>query len=284
MKQKNDNILIAGLYIVATPIGNLGDFSLRAIETLKSVDIIACEDTRTSKTLLNYYQISKKLISYHDHNATKVIPSIIDAIKSGKSIALISDAGSPLINDPGHKLVSECKEQDIYVTSIPGACAVITALQLSGLASDSFLFKGFLPVKSGEKQRLFEKIKNYDDTTVIFYETAPRILATLSLALEVFGDIRVCIARELTKKFEEVTTDSISNLIKHYTEKPAIKGEIVLLMEIIKQKQEVTPELITSELSKNLKNMDKKQAISHVAKLLDIKKKMVYDVALNLDE
>ncbi len=281
-EQKNNNILISGLYIIATPIGNLSDFSLRAIQTLKDVDIIACEDTRTSRVLLQYYQIDKKLISYHDYNETKAIPFIVDSIKSGKRIALISDAGSPLISDPGYKLVVACKEQGLYVTSIPGAAAFVMALQLSGLSPQSFLFRGFMPNKVGDKRKTLTSLQNYDNLTVIFYETANRLLSTLALAKEILGDIRVCIARELTKKFEEVTTDSLSNLIEHYQSKEAIKGEIVLLLELIKPLQEITPELIKAELVDALSTMDKKQAISAVAKALGIKKSIVYNTALEL--
>ncbi len=282
IKSKNDNILIAGLYIVATPIGNLGDFSLRAIETLKNVDVIACEDTRTSKTLLLRYQIDKKLISYHDHNAIKMIPTIIEMIKSGKKVALISDAGSPLISDPGYKLVSSLRAENLYVTSIPGAVAFITALQLSGLSPQSFLFKGFMPTKTGEKEKIFASLLKSEDVTAIFYDTAPRLLATLQTAKNIFGDIRACVARELTKKFEEVTTDSLSSLLKHYSEKTAIKGEFVLLFELLKKEIEITDELILMEIKKSLAIMDKKQAITSVAKELGIKKSVVYDIALKL--
>lgn len=282
MTVENDDILIAGLYVVATPIGNLGDFSLRAVRTLKDVDVIACEDTRTSRVLLNRYQINTKLISYHDHNADKAIPGILESIKSGKKVALISDAGSPLVSDPGYRLVSACRSEGLYVTAVPGASAVITALQLSALSPQSFVFKGFLPHKDGERRKIFEKMKIYDDITAVFYETAHRIMASLAAVRDVFGEIRVCVARELTKKFEEVTTGPVSEIIAHYEGKDVIRGEIVLLLELVKEREEITPARIIRELEDAMLTMDKKSAVAFVAKALDIRKTAVYDIAVKM--
>ncbi len=282
--KNNTSILISGLYIVATPIGNLSDFSLRAIQTLQNVDIIACEDTRNSKILLNFYQINKPLISYHDYSNEKVLQNIIKNIKNGKRIALISDAGSPLIADPGFKLVKACKQEGLYVTTIPGANAAISALQLSALSPQSFLFKGFLPHKSSEKIKVIESLAPFHDVSVIFYETAPRLIDSLNIILNTIGNINACVAREITKKFEEVNTDSITNLINHYQNKTAIKGEIVLILELVKIQKDISNQNIKNELKNALLNMDKKNAIKNVATTLGIKKNIVYNIALNLED
>jgi 16S rRNA (cytidine1402-2'-O)-methyltransferase len=191
------------LYIVATPIGNLKDITLRALEILKSVDLIACEDTRHSGHLLNTYDIRKPLISLHEHNEDKRIQTLLKRLEAGESIALISDAGTPLISDPGFRLVRAIAEAGYGVESIPGPCAAINALVMSGLPTDSFYFVGFLPPKSAARLRRFQELKDFS-STLIFYESPHRIQKFLNEAFQVFGARSIVIAREMTKRFEEV--------------------------------------------------------------------------------
>jgi len=216
------------LYLVATPIGNLSDISYRAVHILNSVDLIAAEDTRTSSVLLRHYSISTPLKSYHSHNISKETPKLIEKLKSGNSLALISDAGTPGISDPGYNLVYECIQNNIKVIPIPGAAAFISALVASGLPTNKFVFEGFLPHKKGRQTRLnFLK----DETrTIIFYESPHRIVKTLNQLLYYLGDRKCVIAREITKKFEDFIHGSLSELAKQLENKK-VKGELVLLVE-----------------------------------------------------
>ena len=219
------------LFIVATPIGNLDDISFRAVEILKSVDLVLAEDTRHSKKLLLHLDISKPIRAFHDYNEREKTNAIIGEIHSGKSIALISDAGTPLISDPGYFLVAQAKKECLRVVPIPGPSALITALSASGLASDSFTFLGFLPSKTTARVKLLKSLFNRTETS-IFYESPKRILATLTDMHRIFGDNReVCLAKELTKVFETIQTDSIPNLIKYLTtDQNNQKGEFVILI------------------------------------------------------
>ena len=219
------------LFIVATPIGNLDDITFRAVEVLKSVDIVFAEDTRHSKKLLLHLDISKPIHAFHDHNEREKTKAIIGEIHSGKSIALISDAGTPLISDPGYFLVAQAKKECLRVVPIPGPSALITALSASGLASDRFTFLGFLPSKKTARVKLLKSLINRTETS-IFYESPKRILATLTDMHRIFGDNReVCLAKELTKVFETIQTDSIPNLIKYLTfDQNNQKGEFVILI------------------------------------------------------
>lgn len=220
-------ILKAGLYIVSTPIGNLSDITYRAVETLKNSDLILCEDTRVSLKLLARYNIETKLTVYNDKSDEKTRNYIKNLIEQGQVISLISDAGTPLISDPGYKLVRELKASNIHVDISPGPCAVISALTLSGLPSDRFLFAGFIP-KTGSTNFLKEFL--HFEATLIFFQSAKRIIHTLDLAKEIFGDRKACIAREITKLHQDIKYDSLSNLKAIYEKKPA-KGEIVFLIE-----------------------------------------------------
>lgn len=222
------------LYIVSTPIGNLKDITLRAIETLKSVDLIAAEDTRHSKILFNEYGITTPVTSYFEHNTFKKAPLIINQLKEGKKVALITDAGTPGISDPGYRLINLAKENNIPITVIPGASAVISALSLSGLPSDRFIFEGFLPVKSGARRKKLESLKG-EERTVVFYESPHRIEKALKDIEEVLADPVVCICREMTKKFEEVLCEKASALLKHFQMKKP-KGEFVLLVNLKEKK------------------------------------------------
>lgn len=215
------------LYIVSTPIGNLKDITLRAIETLKSVDLIAAEDTRHTKILLDAHQIQKPLTSFFEHNQIKKADHLLGLLKMGRNIALVSDAGTPGISDPGFLMVRLAQENNIPVTVIPGVSACITALTASGLPAHRFLFEGFLPPKSGARRNKLLALKG-QEATVIFYESPHRLLKTLRDMQEVWDDPIIVVARELTKKFEEIRKDKASLLIEHFTLHHP-KGEFVLL-------------------------------------------------------
>ena len=218
------------LYIVSTPIGNLKDITLRAIETLKNVDLIAAEDTRHTGILLKHYDIQTPQTSYFEHNKLKKADYLIGLMEEGKDVALVSDAGTPGISDPGYRLLNLAQENDIEVTVIPGACAVISALTLSGLPMDRFCFEGFLPVKSSARQKKLALLKD-EDRTVIFYESPYRLLKSLKDIDEVLENPTVVVAREITKKFEEVKRGTPSELIEYFSQK-RVKGEIVLLINL----------------------------------------------------
>ena len=215
------------LYLVATPIGNLGDITLRALETLAAADVLACEDTRVTRVLLNRYGIRQRPTAYHEHNAGEAGPKLIAALEAGKSVALVSDAGTPLVSDPGFRLVGQAIEAGQRVVPIPGASAVLAALTASGLPSDAFLFAGFLPVKDGQKRSRLEALKA-TPATLIFFESPRRLSDTLAAMADVLGDRPAAIGRELTKTFEEMRTGSLGSLAAHYGEAPTPKGEIVI--------------------------------------------------------
>ncbi len=215
-----------GLYIVSTPIGNLNDITLRALDVLKNSDIIFCEDTRVSNKLLAKHQIKASLKLYNDNSDISSRNNIKKLIEEGKIISLISDAGTPLISDPGYKLVRDLKLDNLYVDVIPGPCAAIAALTLSGLPTDKFFFSGFLPKTKEGKLKIFKSLSSLK-ATLIFYETSPRLLQTLETALEVLGNRQANVAREITKLYQESNTANLSELIEHYTSFSP-KGEIVL--------------------------------------------------------
>ncbi|MBB1564600.1 16S rRNA (cytidine(1402)-2'-O)-methyltransferase [Candidatus Gracilibacteria bacterium] len=222
------------LYIVATPIGNLEDITLRAINTLKEVDLIACEDTRTSSVLLNHYGIKKPLLSFHSHSGVTKIDKIMDYLQNGKKVALISDAGTPGISDPGYILIKEAILQNIEVVPIPGVTAFTTALMGSGMQMNHFLYLGFLPIKKGRQtlfKTLLERRESKLSETIVIYESVHRILKTLTELGEYFGtDHNIVVARELTKKFEEFLRGSISEILLYFEENPSkLKGEFVIL-------------------------------------------------------
>jgi 16S rRNA (cytidine1402-2'-O)-methyltransferase len=216
------------LYIVPTPIGNLQDITLRALEVLKSVDLILAEDTRTSSKLLNHYQITKPLSPFHQHNEHQVLQHLINQLLQGKKMALVSDAGTPGISDPAFLLVRECIKVGIKVECLPGATAFVPALVNSGLPANRFAFEGFLPLKKG-RQTLFRKLAQ-DDRTLIFYESPVRLLRTLEDMIEYFGATRLCcVSRELSKMFEENVRGTLQEVRDHFKQKPA-KGEIVIVL------------------------------------------------------
>ena len=225
----NSMLLPGTLVIVATPIGNLGDFTRRAIDSLHDAAVIACEDTRVTAKLLSAYDIHSPMLAYHEHNAARVRPQLIDRLKQGQIVALVSDAGTPLVSDPGYKLVEAAIAENIPVTAAPGASALLTALVLSGLPSDRFLFAGFLPPK-GPARRTEIRTLAAVPATLIFYEAPQRIAKVLADLLAVLGPRPAAVARELTKHFEEVRRGPLDALAAHYEAADQPKGEIVILV------------------------------------------------------
>ena len=272
-----------GIYIVATPIGNLKDISSRAVETLEQADVIACEDTRVTKKLLSLLNINlkKTFISLHDHNEDEQLLKVIELVKEGKSIAQVSDAGCPLISDPGYKLIRHCKEEGIYYCTIPGPCALICALQLSGLPTNSFMFSGFVPNKDKARFDAFNKVKNID-TTLIFYETANRIVKTLHVVAEVFGSREISVAREITKIYEECVNGTAEELISHFTENEP-KGEMVLMIAPPIE-QETSLKEVEQALQQELAKSSLKTAVKTIVATYGLNKNDVYSLALRLKE
>jgi 16S rRNA (cytidine1402-2'-O)-methyltransferase len=272
------------LFIVATPIGNLDDITFRAFEVLKSVDFVLAEDTRHSKKLLSHLDISKPIRAFHEHNEREKTKAIISEIYSGKSIALISDAGTPLISDPGYFLVAQAKKEGLKVVPIPGPTALITALSASGLASDSFTFLGFLPSKQTARVKLLRGLVGRTET-IIFYESPKRVLATLTDMQTIFGDSReVCLAKELTKAFETIQTGSIPNLIEYLTiDQNHQKGEFVILISATNKIDLAEAEIQLDSLLPILcAEMSTSKAAKIAAKITGIDKKKCYKRAMDL--
>ncbi len=269
------------LYLCATPIGNLEDMSVRAINTLKSVDIIAAEDTRRTLTLLNHFEITKPLTSYHEHNKAQKGKYLIGLLKEGKDIALVSDAGTVAISDPGEDLVSLCIEEDIQIVPIPGAVALINALIISGLSTRRFAFEGFLSVNKRHRREHLELLKN-DTHTLIFYEAPHKLRNTLNDMYSVLGDRKIALVRELTKIHEQALRTTLSEAVKYYeTENP--RGEYVLVIEGAKDgvKEDENPLnalSVTEHTEHYIKSgMTSKEAIKQVALDRDIPKRDVYN-------
>ncbi len=275
--------IIPGLYVVATPIGNLADLSARAKHILKGVDIIACEDTRVTGKLLLANLIKKPLQLYHEHNAPAQRPKLLAKIAEGQSIALVSDAGTPLISDPGYKLVAEAQEAGLYVTGIPGPCAAITALSVAGLPTDRFTFIGFPPVKTKARQDWFAAERD-NSASLVFYESAKRIEGCLTDAATALGPRPAAVCRELTKKFEEVRKGTLEELALHYRDAGAPKGEIVVVIAADhNKKSSETNSLDTQKILETaLKHMSVKSASAFVAELTGARKKDIYQQALAL--
>lgn len=274
-----------GLYIVATPIGNLGDISARALEILEAADIIACEDTRVTKklfTLLNLGTSGKKFITYQDHNEESEAQNIIDMIQNdSKSIALVSDAGSPLISDPGYKLIKRCREQNVYITTLPGSCAVICALQLSGLPTNRFMFAGFIPNKEKARADLFNELKNID-TTLVFYETAQRIVKSLTAAKNIFGNREMAVAREISKMYEECLNGTAEELIALFANKEP-RGEMVLMVAPPREKDNSDLD-VEGIIKSKLAEMPLKSAVKEIVAEFGLNKNEVYELALKLKD
>lgn len=270
------------LFVVATPIGNLSDMTTRAIDALKQVDAIACEDTRTSGKLLSFFNISTATIAYHEYNADAQTKRLIDKLKQGQMIALISDAGTPLISDPGYRLVKACHDADIKVVPIVGACAVIGALSASGLPSDKFSFVGFLPAKQHGRLQSLNTYQNHADT-LIFYEAPHRIIECLGDMVEVFGANRqACLCREITKTFETIKKLPLADLLEFVkNDSNQQRGEIVLVVAGATNTNQTKTDY-DDWLLALAKELPPKKASAIVADVLDIKKSVVYDRLLEL--
>lgn len=270
------------LFLCATPIGNLGDISMRVLETLEQVDLIAAEDTRNSIKLLNHFNIKKPMTSYHEYNKVDKAAVLIEKMKAGTNIALITDAGTPAISDPGEVLVKMCQEEGIGVTSLPGPAACITALTLSGLSTRRFCFEGFLPSDKGEKSRILMELSK-ESRTMILYEAPHHLKRTLEELYEMVGNRRLTLCRELTKKFETVLPTTLEEAIAYYRENEP-RGEYVLvlegksLLEIEEEKREVWQKMSIFEHMSHYeeKGMDHKSAMKQVAKDRGISKRDVY--------
>ena len=271
------------LYLVATPIGNLQDMTFRAIEVLKGVEVIACEDTRHTRKLLNTFEIENKLVSYHEHNETERAAELVEMLTAGKSVAVVSDAGTPGINDPGYRLVGVAREAGALVVPIPGAVAFVNAAIASGLPTDSIFFGGFLPSKSGERRRRLEQVRSIP-ATLVFYEAPHRLINSLGDCLETLGDRSASVARELTKLHEEIVTGKFSELITHFeSEEP--RGEIVLSIERESDSFSVNvPESSVSARYEELisSGVDRKAAIKKISKESGLPRDSVYRLVQNI--
>ncbi len=271
------------LYLVSTPIGNLEDITLRAVRILRDeVALIACEDTRQTQKLLEHYQIRKPLVSYHDHNEITRTAEILQALERGDSVALVSDAGTPLVSDPGYRLVTAAVEKGLAVIPLPGPSAVLAALAASGLPTDQFRFIGFLPPKTGARRRLLEELAG-ETATVIAYESPHRILETLSSMAQIFGDRPLVLARELTKIHEEFLRGSAASILQTLERRASIKGEITLVIGGGEPRAMVDDPLEEIKKLQNEAGLDRMEAIKTVAKRMGLSKRQLYRLALEQD-
>ena len=275
-----DVALKSGLYVVATPIGNLRDMSLRALDVLRHADMVVCEDTRVTRKLLNAYDIQAKLHSYNDHSDDARRESIVAQLKEGRVIALVSDAGMPLISDPGYKLVRDCIAENLYVTTVPGASAPLAALQISGLPSDRFCFLGFLPHKTKARRNVLEEWADVP-ATLIAFESGPRLIASLTDIKHVMGAREVAVVREITKLYEEVRKDSVYALLSYYEEHGVPKGEIVLVI-VPPELEQFDEDAVLDMIRNALKTMKINEAAKHVAEKTGLKKRDLYALALKV--
>ncbi len=271
------------LYLVATPIGNLEDITLRALRVLREVDLIACEDTRQTHKLLAHYDIAKRMVSYHEHNERERAAELVSMLANGASIALVSDAGTPVISDPGHRLVAACIENKIPVVPVPGPSAAVAALGAAGLAADEFLFLGFLPARTGERRRALEGLRA-EPRTMVLYEAPHRLADTLAEAAEILGDRPAVVARELTKVHEEFARGTLAELAARYREHPP-KGEITLLIGpgLGSGSKQVSPELSLAARVDQLQRehgLDRKSALKQAARERGLTRREAYRLLL----
>ncbi len=273
------------LFVVATPIGHMEDITLRAIHTLKEVELIAAEDTRHTRKLLTRYEVSTPLVSYHDHNKEKRTPALLEKLKTGHSIALVTDAGTPSISDPGHYLVRAAIRAAIPVVPIPGASALIAALSVAGLPTDSFVFVGFVPRKPAKRKHFLERLRG-EPRTLIFYESPKRLLGLTQEIINLMGDRKAVVARELTKIYEEILRGSLSKILKVLAARPLLKGECTLLVGGYKE----TGELDRNSLLNDLRQLRLEtgrplsELVKEVARKYGLSRKAVYEEALKLKE
>ena len=276
-----DRPLAAGLYVVATPIGNLADISLRALAVLSRARLIAAEDTRHSRKLLSNYNISAELTAYHDHNAARERPKLLARIEAGDAVALISDAGTPLVSDPGYKLVREALDAGLCVTSIPGPSAALAALTSAGLPTDSFLFGGFLPPRTGQRMTRLAAFKDVP-TTLIFFETAPRLAKSLIDMGNALGPREAVIARELTKLHETLHRGTLESLAADIANE-SVKGEVAIIIAPPRNEAtQVDDAWLTAELEEALETMTLRDAVRAVTDAHRVKRSRVYELGLSL--
>jgi len=273
--------LAAGLYLVATPIGNLGDITLRALETLAAADLIACEDTRVSRKLLDHYGIETALTPYHEHNAAVARPKLLARIADGAAVALISDAGTPLISDPGFKLVREARDAGLNVTAVPGASSVLTALVVSGLPTDRFLFEGFLPAKTTQRRARIAELLRVPASIVLF-EGGSRIAQSLADLASAFGEREAAIGRELTKLHEEVRRDTLAALATHYAGDAETRGEFVIVIAPPDNEAQPQPDDVDALIRAALQRVSVKDAVGEIVAATGLPRRDVYQRALEL--
>lgn len=270
-----------GLYIVATPIGNARDITLRALDILNGADVVLCEDTRVTGKLFSYHQISSSLLPYHEHNARRMRPLIMERLKNGDSVALVSDAGTPLVSDPGYRLVEACVEEDIPLTTLPGASSVLCALVLSGLPTDRFFFQGFLPNKSGQRRNALGGLMDIPGS-LVFLESAKRLAASLADMSEVLGERPVAVTRELTKLFEEVRRGDLAELARYYADNGPPKGEVTLVVGPSAAEPAPEGEVLDRLILEALETQAVKEVAAELAKRLGLPKRLIYNRALEL--
>ena len=275
--------LASGLYLVATPIGNMADITLRALDVLSRADIVLCEDTRTSGKLLKAHGIHATMLSYHEHNAERVRPMIMKHLNHGKVVAMISDAGMPLVSDPGYKMVDACVKEGVMVTSAPGPSATLTALVLSGLPTNRFFFQGFLPPKMGARQKVLSEISAIPGT-LIFLESAKRLAASLADMSNLLGNRQAAVGRELTKFYEEIRRGSLDELAKHYGNVGAPKGEITLCVGPPLAIDPPSDEALDVMLKEALISHSVKEVAAHFATTTGLPKRVLYNRALVLKD
>ena len=273
--------LAAGLHLVATPIGNLRDVTVRALEILAAADLIACEDTRVTRKLLDHYGIATALTPYHDHNAAEARPRLLARLAEGAAIALVSDAGTPLVSDPGYKLVRAARERGFAVTAAPGASAVLAALAVSGLPTDRFFFEGFLPAKEGQRRARIAELKRIPATLVLF-ETGPRLAAALADLAEGLGPREAAICRELTKLYEEVRRGDLAALARAAAEAGEPRGEIVLVVAPPDPQDEAQATDLDALIRRALERLSVKEAVAEIAAVTGRARREVYQRALEL--
>ncbi len=270
-----------GLYLVATPIGNLGDITLRALDVLQGADLIACEDTRITRRLLSHYGVTTPTTAYHDHNAPTALPRLMKRLQKGEIVALVSDAGTPLISDPGYRLVQAAIDEDIPVTTAPGPVAAIAALTLAGLPTDSFLFAGFLPAKQAARRQRLEALSTVP-AALIFYESPRRVPATLAEMADCLGDRPAALVREITKVFEDVRRASLSQLAAAFAESGPPRGEVVLVVAPPAAQPTADDAQIDTMLGQTLSTMSLRDAVDHVTAASGRQRRDVYRRALAL--
>lgn len=269
-----------GLYIVSTPIGNLGDMTFRARAVLEQADIIACEDTRVTGKLLAYFDVKSPTVPYHDHNEQRILPQLMERLAAGEIVALVSDAGTPLISDPGYRLVRQARDEGFLVSSIPGASAILAALASAGLPTDRFMFAGFLPNKTVARRKILSELMSIK-ATLVFYESPKRLKDSLKDIFDILGDREAAICRELTKLFEEIRRGNLSELAEYYQKADKPKGEIVIVISPPLE-TEVDADQLDDILMKAMETLSVKEAVASATYTTGLKRKQVYARALEL--